>query len=759
MSESQMWYKHAANAWTQALPIGSGHLGGMIFGGINSERVALNHDELWTGLPRDKTNPGAVKLFHQARRAALQGDLIKANRLLENEGAQCTVGSETYLPLGDLWLEFGGAGEITDYRRGLDLENAIAFVEYEQAGASYHREYFASFPAQVIAMRVTCDCPFDCSVSLESQLKSNMQAQDGIITLRGECAGAYLRDNPGEKHIYSDEMDQRGIQFLAGLRAFSDGAIIHDGTALRITGARELTLYFSCETSFNGFDRHPYSQSKSFVAPLMSRLARLEPSSYQDLRAAHVSDYQSLYNRVQLQVGGSNAFCSALPTDERLVAFQKRGDDPALCVLLYNFGRYLAIAGSRSGTQPLNLQGIWNDKLDAPWCSNYTTNINTEMNYWPMLACAMPELNEPLLQMMRELSQTGKAVARVHYDAPGFAAHHNQDLWRFAAPAKGDASWSAFPLCGAWLCWHLWEHYRYTLDRAFLEETAFPIMREAARFLLSLLAEDGEGTLCICPGVSPENLFYYGDKVIAVSKTSTAAMGITRDLFEKLLLCYEELGNYDAFAVEIVEALSRLQPFKIGSKGQLLEWDAEHAEEDPHHRHVSHLVALHPMHLIDYDRTPELAAAARRTLELRGDDGTGWSLGWKINFWARLRDGDHALRLLEMQLRPVDFEKFDLTHQGGTYVNLFDAHPPFQIDGNFGAVSGINEMLLQAPQDNVLLLLPALPAKWKNGSVKGLAAPGRRRVDITWQDGRLLHYKITGATDSLTVIDMTREKK
>ena len=735
MSTTQLWYRRAAELWQEALPIGNGHLGGMVFGGAACERVALNHDELWSGTPGDKTVSGAAAIFARARAHALKGELIEANNLLKSEQFQSTH-SEAYLPLGDLQIQFDAPGETSNYRRGLDLETATAFVEYEQNGARFKREVFASCPANLMILRVTCGRPFGCEITLTSPLKSHAYAQNGLLLLRGECPGRYLRKRDynldKESHIYSEEAAARGVQFLAGVRVCSDGEI----TENRVQNATELTLYFACETSFNGWDKHPFLEGKDFENALLARLD-LE-DNYDAYYQAHLRDYQELYNRVTLRLHDGSSEAN-LPTDERILAEEKDG---ALCLLLYNYGRYLAIAGSRPGTQPMNLQGIWNDLMDPPWCSNYTTNINTEMNYWPMLPSAMPELNEPLIQMLRELSVAGEAVARAHYNAPGFAAHHNQDLWRFAAPTQGDPCWSAFPLCGAWMCWHLWEHWRYTLDREFLEGTAYPMMKKAAQFLLALLAEDDDGRLMPCPCTSPENRFKYQGEVIAVAKTSACALEITRDLFQNLLKCHEILGIEDAFAREIADALARLRPLQIGSKGQLLEWDAEYEENEPRHRHISHMLALHPMRLIDPMRTPELAEAARRTLELRGDEGTGWSLGWKISFWARLRDGDHALRLLEMQLRPSWSTETSMRGGGGSYPNLFGAHPPFQIDGNFGLVAGINEMLLQADEDGNLTLLPALPAKWRSGSVKGLAAPGKRRVDIAWENGEITDHRI-----------------
>jgi len=743
-SSNLLYYTHPAKEWTQALPIGNGHLGGMVYGGAKQERIALNHDELWSGIPRDKTVPGADEIYRQARSLALEGKLREATDLLESDKFHSTT-SDAYLPLGELRIDFGG-GLVSGYSRGLDLRTAIAFVEYKQGGTAYRRTCFASYPANVIVCRIEADRPFSCSVTMESPLQSAVTAGDDLLLLRGECPGTFQLDREyrgqGKALVYREEPEQRGIQFLAGVRPVSDGEIIASGSALEITDATELTLYFTCETSFNGWDKHPFLEGKEFEAPV---LARLECLDYEKIYAEHLADYQDLYNRVTLDLGPG----SGEATEKRMEDYQKRPEgDPALCVLLYNFGRYLAIAGSRPGTQPMNLQGIWNDQAEPPWNSNYTININTEMNYWPVLGCAMPELGEPLIQMLRELAVSGERTAQVHYGAPGWCAHHNADLWRFTAPVQGSACWLFFPLSGAWLGRHLWEHYRYTLDRDFLEDTAYPILKGAAQFALSQLVEDKDGYLIMAPSTSPENTFLYQGDRLAVAQTSTVAMEILKDLFGSLQKCFEALEIDDGFSREIADALPRLLPFQIGSRGQLLEWYEEFEEAEPHHRHVSHLLALHPAGLIDPDRTPELAQAARRTLELRGDDGTGWSLGWKINFWARLRDGDHALRLIGMQLRPT----WGKSGGGGTYPNLFDAHPPFQIDGNFGFVSGVNEMLLQAPEDGVLLLLPALPAQWRSGSVKGLAAPGGRRVDLAWEDGALTQWHVSGDPSGLRVL-------
>ncbi|MCL2194951.1 MAG: glycoside hydrolase family 95 protein [Oscillospiraceae bacterium] len=699
-------YHQPATQWTHACPIGNGRLGGMIFGGVNEERIALNHDEIWSGYPSNTTQPGAAALYAQIRDLALAGDLVAANELAyQLAGERCAA----YLPLGDLQLNISGSGEVTNYRRGLCLQTATAFVEYTQGGVDYRREYFASYPDNLMAIKLTASAPFDCDVSLHSILKHETERNGSELILRGECPGEFPE---GGDYLYNG----KGICFTAGVRVTKTPT--------------EIVLLFGCETSFNGYDKMPTKP----IVPLQLQ------GDYNTLRARHVEDYQALYNRVHFEL---NCPAPDLPTDLRLENHAAHNNDPSLAVLLYNFGRYLAIAGSRPGTQPMNLQGIWNDNPNPPWRSNYTTNINTQMNYWPMLPAAMPELTEPLVQMLRETAVTGAHCAAVHYDAPGFCAHHNQDLWRQATPAPGHPQWLFFPLCGAWLARQLWENYRYHQDADFLRATVYPIIRESARFILHMLVEH-DGELIFPAATSPENLFLVEEHRLAVGKTSACANAIAQDTFEILTKCVDLLGINDDFAQEVRAALPKLKPHKIGTQGQILEWDAEYPEAEPTHRHLSHLYGLHPAQLITLDDTPELAAACRRTLELRGDDGTGWSLGWKVSMWARLREGDRAADLLNMQMRPVDTPNCNTEPwRGGTCTNLFGTHPPFQIDGNFGLVAGIHEMLLQCKDNGELLLLPALPACWSSGSVRGLAAPGGRRVDITWRDGKLVSSRVS----------------
>lgn len=752
-SNHVLWYDAPAIEWTQALPIGNGHLGGMVRGGEKSLVLDLNHDELWSGLPRDTTIPGAADVFKKARALALTGDLKGAQTLAESDDFHGDW-SNCYLPLGTMRADLRVDGAATNYRRQLDLRNGVQTTQYTLDGKRFIYEVYASHPANLIAASILCDDTFSADISLSTRIKGTITAEGGNIFLRGECPARFTRsqgDGNGGAYTYFDEPDMRGIQFLAGLRVCADGVTEVRNNAIHVQNATMIVCYFTAETSFAGWNKHPFLQGKPFEEPVKRALESLTLEDYGEIHAMHLEDYSGFYDRVDLQIETetSNAH---LPTDARLNAFLEDDTDLSLPVLLFNYGRYLAIASSRPNTQPTNLQGIWNDQIEPPWNSNYTVNINTEMNYWPVLPCAMPELAEPLIEMVRELAVAGRHTARVQYDAPGFCAHHNTDLWRFSTPVPGAAQWSFWPMAGAWLARHLYEQYLYTQDIDYLRNTAYPILAEAAKFLLHLLIADENGYLIIAPSTSPENAFCRNGERVDVDKTTTITMEITKDLFGNLLNIADALYLRDETTEAVQAALPRLLPFKIGSKGQLLEWSEEYDEPDPHHRHCSHMYALHPARLIIPARDKELAAACRKSLALRGDDGTGWSLGWKINFWARLLDGNHAWELIKMQLRPARQRKnHSYANGGGTYDNLFDAHPPFQIDGNFGMTAGVCEMLVQV-YGKTIHLLPALPDAWKNGSVKGLAIPGNCRVNIVWRDGKLKSYSIIGNPSGMKVV-------
>lgn len=745
MSSSVLWYNSPAKAWTQSLPIGNGTLGAMVWGGKEKETINLNHDELWSGKPKNTVRQGAPEAYKKAQKLALEGKLNEAQKELETNFQ--SVFSQAYMPVGDLNFSFELSGSVKNYRRSLDLAAAIAAVEFTCKGVEYKREYIASNPDKAIAAKLTCsEKKLSFTLGLSSKLRSHSTVEGNILYLDGECPGEQIKPDNSTCPMYFDEDENRGMRYRAAVRVETDGKTDRKDNCIEVKSASYAYVYFVCETSFNGWNKHPFLEGKEYIEPCMSRLAALP--AYDAIKAAHLADYTELYNRVKLDLGGEE---SDLPTDKRLVSFKRKKDDISLITLVYNFGRYLAISSSRKGSQPSTLQGIWNDKMVPPWNSNYTVNINTEMNYWPVLMCRMPEVNLPLIQMVKELSESGEAAAKGQYGARGWVSHHNVDLWRLSTPVAGNAQWASWHGSSGWLCEHLFEHYEYTNDVDYLRETAYPIMKGAAEFYLDILVEHN-GNLVLSPGTSPENSFWYEGKVCSVAKYATMSMSIARELFENCIKACGVLGIDEDFASQLEAALKKFPAFKLGSEGQLLEFDDDYKEFEIHHRHCSHLYALHPARLITADGTPELADACRKTLQRRGDNGTGWSLGWKINFWARLFDGDHALKLIEMQLRPVKSVGINYGHGGGTYENLFDAHPPFQIDGNFGFVSGITEMLVQS-HDGRIYLLPALPKKWQNGSIKGVLAKGNVIVDVEWKNGSVANYSLEGKGEFTVVID------
>ncbi|MBQ7545502.1 MAG: glycoside hydrolase family 95 protein [Clostridia bacterium] len=743
-----LYYTRPSRRWTDALPLGNGSLGAMVWGTTQEEVLSLNLDTLWSGKPHYEENLKASAAFADVRHRVFEKDQIPSvtKTVIENMEGYDT---ESYLPLGELRIGATVVPPAVDqYSRRLDLQTAVQTVFYLRDGAPYTEEWFVSYPQQVLVGHIHCDKKMDLQISLRCALAHSAFTQGETLIVDGQCPGGM---GPYRSYFLpqSDDPQNQGMFFRTAVRVrLTDGVAYYEGSNISLRDVTDFDIVLAAEDSFNGYDKHPVLEGKAYKQPVLDRLDAALALSYEALKETHIAAHRDLYDRVKLEIESEQR--ENIPTNERLLDFGNGVSDPGLYVLLFNYGRYLAISASRPGSQAMNLQGIWNQLLHAPWAANYTVNINTEMNYWPILPCNLTELNAPLMDMLRDMSVAGRRVARQYYDADGFVCHHNSDLWRMCVPTTGNPSWFFWYNGAGWMSRHAFEQYEYTLDRAFLRETALPILKGCAEFYLSILTEDPNGDLVCSPSTSPENVFIIDDEEYAIAQTTTMTMSICREVLENTAKACEILGVENELLTRIQSVLPRLRPFKVGKDGRLLEWYDEQIEEDPHHRHVSHLYALHPANLISVCETPDLADACRKTLEARGDDGTGWSLGWKINFWARLRDGDRALHLLETQLRYVDDENVRYNRGGGTYANLFDAHPPFQIDGNFGATSGVTEMLLQS-LDGKIYLLPALPSKWKNGSVQGLRAKGNVTVNIQWQDGKLTEVELIGQNPSVTV--------
>ena len=778
-------YDKPATYFEEALVIGNGTMGGIVYGGTQTDRISLNDITLWTGEPCNMNiySPEAHKTIPAIREALRQGDYRKADQLQREVQGHF---SQNYQPLGQLVIEYLDTMDaVTDYRRWLDIGDATAHTSYQRGDYRYTTEYFASNPDSGMVVRITTDNPkgIRARLSLSCQLRHSCSTQNGNTLVTDGYAGyASLPSYYDAKEKFAYDA-HRGIHFRTKVLVSAKN-VRADGECIAVDGAKQVTLYIVDATSFNGYDKDPVKEGKPYKMLADARLKRLAGVSFKKLRYRHVGDYKAIYDRVKLRLGQTVA--DERPTNEVLRDYvDEHRFNPELETLYFQYGRYLLISCSRTPNVPANLQGLWNESILPPWSCNYTSNINVEENYWAAETAALPEMHQPLFTYMKELQGSGELTAKAYYGVDrGWCLAHNTDIWAMTCPVglhTGDPMWANWNMGGAWLSTHIWEHFTFSLDKDFLREY-YPVLKGAAEFCLGWLIStrdmgvDGEAYLITAPATSPENVFitdkgYHGRTCYG----GFADLAMIRECLYDAAQAAEVLGIDNAFVVEAREALNRLQPYKIGRKGNLQEWFYDWDDEDPHHRHQSHLFGVYPGHRLDdgVNTKEAIHRAAIKTLELKGDKTTGWSTGWRVNLYARLHEAKnayHIFRKLLSYVSPDGYRGPDARRGGGTYPNLLDAHSPFQIDGNFGGCAGVIEMLMQSEYlisdgssshmpISCIELLPALPDNWKDGEVSGLRARGGITVGMTWKDGKVKKLSLTAQQPCVVLLLMNGERK